>query len=256
MIAGIFHEGSGLGNQLHRYVMTRVLALDKGFEWGMCNQGNFKGFSFMNLDMGKPFTQWTYDELFPGAKHFYSEKKVLNEFGDDVRGYDWEGVNGVKDMSVIDGEFQGEEYYKHRLDEIREWLQVEPLEMPDDLCVIGFRGGEYVGVPGLFLPLSYWETGIEMMREINPNMRFEVHTDDPPTAAKFFPDFKIVHDMGINWRSVRYAKYLLIANSSFYILPSLLNQDVKKILAPLYWAGRNKGYWQLEQNYYNKYTYI
>ena len=35
MIVGTFWKGSGLGNQLHRYVMTRVLAADKGFEFGM-----------------------------------------------------------------------------------------------------------------------------------------------------------------------------------------------------------------------------
>ncbi len=27
MISGIFHQGSGIGNQLHRYVATKVLAL-------------------------------------------------------------------------------------------------------------------------------------------------------------------------------------------------------------------------------------
>ena len=43
MIAGIFHKGSGLGNQLHRYVMTRCLSLDKGMEFGMVNPELFKG---------------------------------------------------------------------------------------------------------------------------------------------------------------------------------------------------------------------
>src|SRR5690348_4619876 len=53
MIAGIFHSGSGLGNQLHRYVATRVLALDKGYEFSMVAPELFKGKGFMNLDMGK-----------------------------------------------------------------------------------------------------------------------------------------------------------------------------------------------------------
>lgn len=245
MIAGIFHEGSGIGNQLHRYVMTRVLAADKGVDFGMIYPENFKAKSFMDLNMGISVS---------GLFHEYMEPKVLKE-GNDIRPYDHEGVKAIKDFTLIDGEFQGEEYYKHRLEEINEWLKVEPMEMPGDLCVIGFRGGEYVGVQDLFLPRSYWEQGVAKMKEINPNMRFEVHTDDIETALQFFPDFKCTHGPEHNWRSVRYAKYLLIANSSFYILPTLLGV-AKTVIAPKFWAGYNKGYWQLEQNQYSRFTYI
>ena len=244
MIAGIFHEGSGLGNQLFRYVATRVLALDKGYRWGMLGLGEFKGFSFINLFMG----DGTAFDL-----PIWQEKKVV-ENGVDIRGYDPE-INFVKDNTIIDGEFQDPRYFEHRLDEIREWLKVEPLELPEDVCVIGFRGGEYVGLRDLFLTQDYWEDAIEMMREINPDMKFEVHTDDPYTAKLFFPDFPIVHDIALNWRSVRYAKYLIIANSSFYIFPALLG-PAHKIIAPRYWARRNTGVWALPSNYYKRFDYI
>lgn len=245
MIAGILHLGSGLGNQLHRYVMTRVSAEDKGLEFGMVFPENFKG-SFMNIDMGVPVNHLLHD---------FIEERVLNEQGNDIRPYDWK-IKNVQDFTLIDGEFQGEEYYKHKIDLIREWLKVEPLETSDNLCVIGFRGGEYVGVPDLFLSKEYWYKAINMMRQRYPDIIFEVHTDDVVTAKEFFPDFPAIHDVGLNWRSVRYAKHLIIANSSFYILPSLLNQDVKEIIAPKYWAGHNKGYWQLEQNQYERFTYL
>lgn len=249
MIAGIFHEGSGLGNQLHRYVMTRVLALDKGFEFGMVNPRNFKGASFLNLDMGKTvFLDREYA--------LFNEKKVVNKDDNDIRPYDWDGINHVKDNTIIDGEFQGEKYYEHHLSEIKDWLRTTIRFMPKDLCVIGFRGGEYRGVRDLFLPKRYWDDAIMKMKKINPNMKFEVHTDDVETAEMFFPSFECMHDMELNWQSVRYAEYLIIANSSFYILPSLLNENVKKIIAPKYWAGHNKGYWQLEQNKYKKFSYI
>jgi hypothetical protein len=246
MVSGIFHKGSGIGNQLHRYVMARVLALDKGTDFGMIFPENWKGKDFMNLDMGVPVK---------GLIHTFDEKKEINEFGIDVRDYDWNGINHIKDFTLIDGEFQGEKYYEHHLDKIREWLKVEPLEMEDDLCVIGFRGGEYVGVKDLFLPQSYWDEAMRWMREINPNMKFEVHTDDPETAQKFFPKKIIASGAGFNWRSVRYAKYLIISNSSLYILPALLG-DAEKIIAPAYWAGHNKGYWQLKQNYYKEFSYL
>ena len=251
MIAGIFHQGSGLGNQLHRYVATRVLALDKGYEWAMINHELFKGKDFMDLQTHHLDSCLGVEEPTENVKRF-NEKRV-EEDGIDIRGYDPE-INFVEDNTIIDGEFQDPKYFEHRLAEVSEWLKVEPIDVPNDVCVIGFRGGEFVGVRDLFLPLDYWEDAIEKMKEINPDMKFEVHTDDPITAKKFFPDFKVIHDIGINWRSTRYAKYAIITNSSFYILPRLLSGGVT--IAPRYWARRNIGVWALPSNYYKQFTYI
>ncbi len=252
MIAGIFHKGSGLGNQLHRYVMTRVIAKRMGVNFGMIYPENFKGASFMNLDMGIPVK---------GLLHEFNEEKMINEQGNDVRDYDWR-VHEIQDNTLIDGEFQGEKYYSYYLDDIREWLKpnhpnLEDTDAPDDLCIINFRGGEYVGISDLFLPHIYWTEAIAKMREINPNMRFQVETDDVLTADQFFPDFYIApNDMALNWMHIRKAKYLILSNSSFAILPALLNQNAQEIIAPKYWAGYNKGYWQLEQNRYSKFNHI
>lgn len=247
MIAGIFHKGSGLGNQLHRYVMTRCLALDKGLEFGMINPENFKGVSFMDLDMGVPIKD---------LEHQYTEPALINEHGQNVADYDLDGILNIKDNTLVDGNFEGEKYYEHHLGEVREWLSVDSIKMPNDLCIIGFRGGEYVGVKDLFLPDEYWQEAIDLMIKKYPNICFEVHTDDVETAQKMFPNFECIHDIALNWRKVRYAKHLIIANSSFFILPSLLNQDVKEVIAPLYWAGHNKGYWQQRQCQFKKFTYI
>ena len=262
MIGGILHSGSGLGNQLHRVVATKVLALDKGYEWGMCGD-RFKGESFMDLEINRDVNS---------ISNTFHEKRV-EENGVDIRGYDPE-INFVEDNTMIDGEFQDERYWIHREDEVREWLAVEPLEMDDDLCVIGFRGGEFTAFPDLFLTKDYWDEAVEMMFKINPKMKFEVHTDDPETAKKFFPDYKCIHAIGINWRSMRYAKYAIIANSSFYILPRWLRGgellikhesihgigllDSGMTIAPRGWARRNLGggIWALPQNYYSRFKYI
>ncbi len=248
MITGIFHQGSGLGNQLHRYVATRALAMDKKWDFGMLNHENFKGAAFMPLDFGDD----AYTSIYIKE---WNERKIVNEHGDDVREYD-PMIKYVGKFTIIDGEFQDPKYFEHHLDEIQAWLPVEPIEMPDNVCVINFRGGEYVGVPGLFLPKAYWDKAILEIMQLKREVIFEVHTDDPVTAQRFFPTFKIIHDMEINWRSIRYAKYLILSNSSFAILPALLNRNVEKIIAPLYWAGYNKGYWQLPQNQYKQFTYI
>lgn len=267
MIAGYFHQGSGLGNQLHRYIATRVLATDKGVDFGMIYNPDgsgkvegFKGAEFMNVDWGKSpevnMQTWT-------------EKKVV-ENGVDIRSYDPE-INFVEDNTIIEGEFQDPRYFMHRIDEIDEWLKVEPMEVPDDVCVIGFRGGEYKVFPDLYLTKEYWVKALLMMRLEHPDIKFEVHTDDPEEAKKFFPEFPIIHDVARNWRAMRYAKYAIIANSSFYILPRLLKHSetwsdglYKEVLAdpgittisPRYWARRNTKVWALPQNYYKEFTYI
>lgn len=250
MIAGIFHNGSGLGNQLHRYIATRVLAEDKGYNWGMIYRDdgsgkvpNFKGQSFMDIDWGKPVE---------GITKEFHEKSIV-ENGVDIRSYDPE-FNFIEDDTIIDGEFQDLRYFEHRLLQIDKWLKVEPIDVPKDVCVIGFRGGEFSVFPDLFLTRDYWLDACNKMLEINPNMKFEVHTDDPILAQQQFPDFKVIHDIGINWRSMRYAKYAIIANSSFYILPRLLNWGTT--IAPRYWARRNTKVWALPQNYYKQFKYI
>lgn len=246
MIMGYFHEGSGLGNQLHRYVMTRVLGEDNGYWWGMINPEKFKGSSFMNLTMTNlPHEESTFDLA------IWKEKKVV-ENGVDIRGYDPE-INFILDNTVIDGEFQDERYFGHRLPEIDTWLRVDPIPISDDTCVIGFRGGEFSIFPDLFLTKDYWHDGIAIMQSKGVT-KFEVHTDDEYLARQFFPDYHVIHDVGINWRSMRYAKHAIIANSSFYILPRLLNGGYT--IAPRYWARRNTKVWALPQNYYKSFLYI
>lgn len=262
MLATPFYKGMGLGNQLANYVTVRCLALDKGYTFGVMYPENFKGASFMDLYMGEPViggdipVEGQPPSVLPdGFSSYYREKTTLHPDGSDISGYDAE-LSLVGDNTLIHGLLQGEKYFSHRLHQVREWLAVKPLKMPDDLCVINFRGGEYKWVKDFFLPQEYWDGAIALMRKENPDMRFEVHTDDPEEARKFFPDFPIVSDMGRNWRSVRYAKWLIISNSSFAILPALLNEDVKRVIAPKYFARRNKGYWSLEQNVCAKFDYI
>lgn len=255
MIAGILHEGSGLGNQLFRYVATRTLAEDKGYRWGMINKEGFKGAAFMNIELGEDVPgEWTIGhggEVLPVSDMArFAEKKVV-ENGVDIRSYDPE-INFVADNTIIDGEFQDEKYFKHRLSDMRKWFGVKPLFLPDSTCVIGFRGGEFQYIPELFLPQEYWQTAIDKMREIRPDMKFMAVTDDPELARAILPrEVRITHDIATDWRMVRNANYLIIANSSFYILPALLNAHAKTIIAPRYWARRNTGVWALPGNYYS-----
>lgn len=263
MISGIFHSGSGLGNQLQRYVATRVLALDKGYDFGMVATNNFKGKSFMNLDMGKEvpifsfFTLEPSGEVVPFTQDANLKRTRCPIWKEQTNYYNPE-INFIEDNAIIDGEFQSIQYFGHRLNEINKWLEVEPVEVPYDTCIIGFRGGEFYMFPELGLPKSYFDEGIEIMKSKGVT-NFEVHTDDPVLAKEFFPDYKIVHDISINWRSVRSAKYAIVSNSSFYILPRLLKHHEARgavTIAPRFWARRNTGEWSRPDNYYRCFQYL
>lgn len=250
MIIGLIHPGSGIGNQLHRYVMTRVLAEDRGYKWGMAGWENWKA-NFIFHGGG------VCTDLLPQHIEMPDGKLVLEDFilwEEKTKYYNPE-INFINNDIVIDGEFQDERYFEHRLKDIDKWLEVKPLPMPEDLCVINFRGGEFTVFPELFLTKEYWDKAVKMMLEINPKMKFEVHTDDPLAAMSMFPTYEVVNHAETNWRSIRYAQYLILANSSFAILPALLG-SAKKIIAPRYWARRNTGVWSMPANYYKRFTYV
>lgn len=273
MISGIFHQGSGLGNQLHRYVATKVLALDKKCDFSIVAPELFKGKSFMNLDMGVQ-PSYGYTIKGPSGKvlpiGFRNPSTPYEGVWEEKMNYYNPEFNFIEDDTIIDGEFQSEQYFGHRLDEINEWLKVEPIGDPlkkpaEDLCMVGFRGGEFALYPELFLTVDYWGEAINKMWELNPKMKFEIHTDDKPLAEIFFKGLidydknAVIHDIGINWRSMRYAQYAIIANSSFYILPRLLaSRFVRQpvTIAPRYWARRNTKEWSMPQNFYKSFLYV
>ena len=259
MISGSFHEGSGLGDQLFRYITVRTLAEEKGFIWNMMNKSAFKGDFFIDF-----WKDLNIQESYIDNPAFWYEKDVRDAQGNDIRSYDPE-INFVQNNTIIDGSFEDSKYWGHNLDNISKWLAVEPLNVPDDLCVISHRGGEYKIVPELYLPDGYWHYAVKKMREINPNMKFQVQTDDPAEAKRIFPDLEVVDNqqishskhsaMGYNWRAIRYAHYLIVGNSAFSIIPSFLS-PAKVILAPRYHARHNTGIWARPACYYKRYVYI
>lgn len=272
MIAGIFHAGSGCGDQLFRYITVRTLAEEKGYEWAMFNTNNFKGDFFLD----KPKNAGTVDNYHSmmisskiKAQHFsFLEKVVRDENGVDIRSYDPE-INFVEDNTIIDGSFEDSKYWHHNLENINKWLAVEPLEVPDDLCVIGFRGGEYASNPDLFLTPEYYGKAMQQMPAFVE--RYEIHTDDAELAKTFFKGsiFTIIENqaishskhtnMALNWRSMRYAKYAIIPNSAFFIIPRLLKhlEDPTAVtVAPRFWARRNTKTWARPACYYKEFFYV
>ncbi len=262
MIVTEIYNGQGLGNQLWCYVVTRVIAKNKGYDFGIKSPEKFKCNDFLSLDFGRPVVGGTGPEGGPphtlpeGIQHYYRERKITHPVnGVDIRMYDQNLVN-ISDNTKIDGIMQDEQYIIHRKDEIREWLRVKKEYecndfSSDDICVINFRGGEYVHIKNVFLLQKYWDDAIAQMLKINSRFRFIVITDDVVTAKKFFPNFDVFHfNIGKDYSIINRARYLILSNSSFAFFPAWLNENLKFCIAPKYWSQYNTsdGFWGCSYN--------
>lgn len=272
MIVTEIYNGQGLGNQLACYVTTRVVAADKGYDFGIMNPHKLKCNSFMSLDVGKPVLGGSGPEGGPpielpnGIVHYYREKTInipdrvnTNIMLDDP------ALELIQDNTKLDGYFQSENRIIHRKNEIKEWLKVHADKdnytySSDDTCIINFRGGEYVNVSEFFLPVKYWQDSVRHMLNYKPNLKFVVVTDDPYTAKRFFPDsFLITHsNIWDDYSIIKNARYAILSNSSFPYFPIFTSDTVQYIIAPKYWGRHNvsDGYWSLGYNIYRKYNYI
>lgn len=268
MIVTEFYPGQGLGNQLWSYITCRVIALDKGYAFGIESPENFKGIQFLQIDFGQhiiPGENLPKEErtLPSGIDFHYSEKQTFDpSSGMDISDQD-PMLYSIADKTKISGNFQNEEFIRHRKTLIREWLQFDKsLEHKgyanDNICVINFRGGEYLHTKKVFLPKSYWSLARSRMLTINPSMKFIVVTDDPSLAKKFFPAGEIL-DVPIweDYLAVLTAKYLILSNSSFAWFPAWLNENVIFAIAPKYWWGFNgNNKWSCAYNITSEWTYL
>lgn len=270
MITTEIYNGQGLGNQLACYVTTRVLALDKKYEFGIMSPYKFKCLNFMDLEFGhqvnggsSPFEGSPPTVLPDGINNYFRERDVRHPNGSDIR-IDDPLLEEILDNTKLDGVFQSEKRIFHRKEEIKQWLKVKPeLDCYDysneNICVINFRGGEYANVPYFYLNQTYWNNAINRMLKINPDFEFIVITDDVNRAKQFFPNFQVLHfNISKDYTIIKNAHYLILSNSSFPYFATLCSETIKYILAPKYWGRHNisDGYWSCGYNIFQNYNYI
>ena len=270
MIVTEIYNGQGFGNQLWCYVVTRVIARDRNYEFGIKSPEKIKGVDFMNLDFGKAVIGGIGPEGGPprslpeGIKYYYNEKEIVHPLnGVDIRMHD-KNLLSIRDNTKIDGIMQDEQYIIHRKNEIRDWLRVKKEYecydySNDNICVINFRGGEYMAIKNVFLTQKYWDDAMEHMLKINKNFKFVVITDDVVTARRFFPKFDVFHfSISKDYIIIKNAKYLILSNSSFAFFPAWLNENLKFCIAPKYWSQYNTsdGFWGCSYNITKDWMYL
>jgi hypothetical protein len=269
MLATEILKGQGIGNQLFCYVTTRSIAFDRGLEFGIKDSGwigdkryNQNGFYWMNLDLGYSV---------PDNMQIYYErdKRIKLEtcwhdmtHGCDIRKYDSDLVN-VSDNTIIFGNMQDPKYFFHNKDLVKEWLKVKPeydtyQYTDNNVCILNFRGGEYVGFSELYLTRKYWIDAMNNMSEINPNMEFVVITDDIKASQDMLPEIPAYHfSVDKDYAIIKNAKHVILSNSSFPFFAVFTSNTIENVIAPKYWSRHNvsDGYWASGQNLYSGWNY-
>ena len=130
--------------------------------------------------------------------------------------------------------------------------------MDDDVCVLNYRGGEYVGFGELYLTREYWLNAMENMTKINSNMKFVTITDDVKASQDMLPEIPAYHfTVDKDYAIIKNSKHVILSNSSFPFFAVYTSDTIENIIAPKYWARHNvsDGYWAMSQNIYSGWTY-
>lgn len=264
MIGTEFLPGQGLGNRLFCYVTARCAALEQGVEFGTAGQ-EYLHTDFLDLDPGRKITDISsfsrYEEK---EERIYLPTCVHDMIhGCYVAGED-PNIRRLPDNTLIYGNLQAESYFADYREEICRWLAVRPEAdskeyTADDLCILNVRGGEYTDENVLFLRQKYWKDAIKQMRRENPDMRFMIITDDPAAAEKNLPGIPAFHfSPEKDYVTIKNARYVILSNSSFGFFPVYTGTEIRKVIAPKYWARHNvsDGYWASAQNIYSGFEYL
>lgn len=251
MIATKFLEGQGLGNNLFCFCTIRAIAKKTNQEYAILNRKKFKGQDFLDLDYGSD------NEYFP---HRYQEKQILNKYGKDISPIDEEMFN-AKDGTILYGTMQSLRYFDGiSRDETNSWIRYNdgfvPQQLPEDICILHVRGGDFRFAGNTLLPKKYYLDAMKFMKEISKDMIFLVVTDDPIFAWNLLElpiigssatgendKFQASHHIGkkINedYKILNSAKNIILSNSSFGFWPTFTNTFSANVVAPAYWAAHN-----------------
>ena len=283
MIVTELYNGQGLGNQLWCYFVTRIIAYQNNFDFGIKSRQKFKGSEFLEIDFGKDVYGGSGPEGgppidLPDGINFYYKEKMTRYNDIDISKFD-KLLFDVQDNTKIDGIMQSINYIKNYRNLIRSWIRIKSEYnilnyTSDNICVIHIRGGDFRGSLAV-LYSDYYTKSVEQMRIKNPNMIFYVVTDDVEFSKSILPDIEIIggsatntsdskkasHHIGgpiwIDWTILFNCKNVIMSASSFSFWPVWLNEKVN-VIAPMYWAGykSSDGYWSTGDTIVDDWFYL
>jgi len=291
MIVSEIYYGSGIGNQIWHYVVTRLIAEKNGYSYGIMGKDRWKGQAFMPIDFGEEVVGGSGPEGGPpetlpeGITNYYKEHFLRHPVTNGNVGLPDPNLLSIPDGTKIEGTMQRMSYIEEHRDKICEWLTYdESLKFPqytgDDSCVIQFRGGDYL-TGNSALPPEYYEMAKEAMKVItgNDNLKFYCVTDDPTNAKRWMPWVEVIGSavteekdpyqgsigwykypggpIGIDYSILNQAKNVIISASTYAFWPVWTNTTAN-VVAPRYWFDWNNsnGWWRPSESIIDEWYWL
>ncbi len=256
MIVTELYNGQGLGNQLWCYCVCRSIADKSNMSFNILGQDNFKAKEFLEVDFGEVSKNNEKYKIFH-EQRFYDKEidYVASSFDDRVLSLD----HGTQ----IEGLFQSEKYFFDNIDRIKEYIKIKEeyknlITIPDGVCILNIRGGEYKRHKKFNLPKSYWINAMNNMRSDYGVSQFLIVTDDHKYARALFPDIDIIQEgVAESYIALHSASYLIVSNSTFSYFPIKTKSVPPVVIAPKYFARFNDSCnkWASPANIYKKWLW-
>jgi hypothetical protein len=227
-----------MGNQMFQYAVCRIIAHKKNINYYIPSVGqpSTEGIHikdvFKNLDLGI---------LDGNVQYRYNDNHTQQSYDPNIF--------NISDNTLLWGFFQTPKYFIDNEELVKSWFVIEPtteskniLEKynPDEYCYIHLRGTDYKNHSHWFLDKNYYEKSMDYIRNIKPDIKFLIVTDDIDESKKLFPDIDCVsHDMITDFSVLLNSRYLIITNSTFsWWAAWLKNKDI--VVSPNNWLNYNK----------------
>ncbi len=228
------------GNHMFQYSLCRLISLKNGYNFHI-KHGNHLLECFPNIDLGScdGEMQRSYEE------NIHSQAYLPDVFN-------------IPDFTNLLGCYQTSKYFNGNENLVKSWFPVTMEDSVrvvldkypvDDFCYVHMRGCDYKA-NNWNLPRQYYLDAMEEVKKIKPDIKFVIVTDDLEMAKLYFPDIDVisteVHEYGffgrdgiIDFKSLYYSKYCIIANSTFSWWAAWLSDKVITV-APNNWLNYNK----------------
>ena len=174
---------------------------------------------------------------------FPNQKNILINIPNGIYTQPNHGYNEIPYFENVrlNGHFQSEKYFEGFRDEIRTELGFPKATI--NKCAIHVRRGDYVGQENRFpiLPIGYYEDSILYMRKRGISI-FVIFSDDIEWCKKNIDghewQFYKTNDDIADLKHMAEYKYMIIANSSYSLFASLINEK-ECVIAPKLWFGKD-----------------
>lgn len=258
-----FYPGQGLGNQLLSYIGVYSIAKYIKANFQVLGYSHYKGKAFLPLVEGIN----SLSSENPSAiirdlpqveeRQFYdhSLKAFLPIFDPSLLCLD--------ETCLVNGLFHDLQYLTLAKTDVisllRPVISLNEYTSQENTLFINIRGGEYRRHPRLILPASYWHRSLRYALQAYPVNSVTVVTDDPEYASAIFPGVSIFTGSLVScFASILNAKYCIISNSSFPVVPLMLNRFNPSVIAPVGWAryGHRSGKWASPSHFNPAWTWM